>query len=295
VTKVVAIVPCFNEEKSIGKTINSLKNSKYSLEILVVDNGSFDFTQKIAVESGAKVVVETRKGKGFAVRRGFAEIDFDCCVVIDGDGTYDTQNLDEMISLVIDQKFDMVVGKRTSKGRDKTYPVGHVFGNKLITLINRILFGYDLTDSLSGLRVMSRSFVKSFVFNPANFEIEVTLNVHSMLLNAKIVEVECDYFERPNGSISKLNTFRDGFKITYTLIKYFSQWKPGQFIAFLSTFLFLGVSIITFFVGQISFNSFFLYLILYIFFLLFGSTVKRLSEIKKNQLIILKKTIELSS
>jgi glycosyltransferase involved in cell wall biosynthesis len=291
--KIAVIIPCFNEENSIATTINSLKNSKYSLEIVVVDNGSFDLTQKIAMQAGALVVVESQKGKGFAVRRGFADFDADCFVVIDGDGTYGIENLDKMIALVIDQKFDMVVGKRLSKGTGRTYPVGHVFGNKIITFINRIFFGYDLYDSLSGLRVMSRSFVKSFVFNPSNFELEVTLNIHSMLLNAKIKEVDCNYFERTHGSSSKLNTFRDGFKITWTLMRYFSQWKPGQFIAILGTFFFILANTISIYLGQFKLYTFLLYSTLYLFFLLFGSTVKRLSEIKRNQLIILKRTIDL--
>jgi len=246
---IAVLVPCFNEEKTIGLVIDRYRTILPDSKIYVYDNCSTDNTAQIALEKKVNVFFEKRKGKGNVVRRMFRDIDADIYVLIDGDNTYEVEASGKMISQLIDQNLDMVVGKRAHENRSKVYPTGHIVGNKLITKTVSFLFGDGFTDMLSGYRVLSRRFVKSFTIHSNGFEIETEITVHALQLNLPSAEFNTVYSERPEGSNSKLRTFNDGFRILSKIILLLKEAKPFKFFGYISIFLFassllLGIPVI---------------------------------------------------
>ena len=227
------ILPCLNEELAIGPTIEAIREIAPTARILVVDNGSSDRTVEIAAALGADVLHEPKKGKGFAFRRGISNLDRDCKYVfmVDGDDTYEVKNIHKGIDF-IDRGYDMVVGVREEAVDQETdrslhYRRGHKSGNQLLTLAYRKLFGITLSDTLSGWRLMSRGYVDSFSGGATGFEIEAELNVHAYTLTAAVIEIPIAYKGRPEGSYSKLNTFKDGWAILRRNLALYKSERPA--------------------------------------------------------------------
>ena len=225
---IAAIVPCYNEALAIAKVINDLRAAVPGMLIYVYDNNSTDDTAAIARHAGAIVRSETTKGKGNVVRRAFADIDADIYVLIDGDDTYEASSLPSMIDALRLGPLDHVLGVRKQTS-ETAYRAGHASGNKAFNSLVSWVFGTRVNDMLSGYRVFSRRFVKSFPAVSREFEIETELTVHSMSLRVPQIEVEVGFRDRPEGSESKLNTYRDGIKILALIAHLFRHEKPGLF------------------------------------------------------------------
>ena len=232
--RIAAIIPCLNEEASIAVTIQAIKVELPECRIIVVDNGSSDNTIQKALNAGAEVLCEPQKGKGFAVRRGFDQLheDLDAIFIVDGDSTYEVAPIHIGISKIVDEGFDMVIGKRiivqdpqTKKGRE--YRLGHSTGNQLLSLLFMKLFRIKLTDTLSGWRLFSPGFIRSFPGGASEFEIEAELNVHAYTLAAAVTEIPVTYSERVEGSQSKLRTYRDGWKILRRNYSLYRSERPS--------------------------------------------------------------------
>jgi glycosyltransferase involved in cell wall biosynthesis len=230
--KLAALVPCYNEELTVGKVIADLKSILPEAGIYVFDNNSTDKTVQIARECGAIVIKEHRQGKGFVVQSMFNKVDADIYLMVDGDDTYDLSKLYEMISLVEAGKADMVVGNRLETYTSRSFRPLHTFGNKMVrNLVNR-LFSARLKDIMSGLRVMNRDFVKNINIIAAGFEIETEMTIKALKYNFTIKEVDIEYRERPEGSVSKLNTFSDGMLVLKTIFMIFKNYKPLIFFSY---------------------------------------------------------------
>ena len=238
--RIAVLLPCYNEAASIEKTIESFQQALPHAKIYVFDNNSADDTAAIARKAGAIVQVERYQGKGAVVRRMFADVDADFYVMSDGDLTYDASRAPEMIGLASESNLDMVVGLR-AKIEDSAYPSGHEFGNRMLNLILQMFFGRAFEDILSGYRVFSRRFVKSFPALSRGFEIETELSVHALRMRMPVAEIETDYAPRIEGSESKLSTFKDGFRILSTMINLMRQDRPLLFFSILSL-IFLSAS-----------------------------------------------------
>jgi len=228
--RVAVILPCYNEEAAIGTVVKDFRATLPDAEIYVYDNNSRDRTIEVAKGAGAIVRREPLQGKGNVVRRMFADIDADIYVLCDGDVTYDVASAPAMISKLIDEQLDMVVGCRVDENI-ASYRRGHRFGNALFTGAVAQLFGNRFSDILSGYRVFSRRYVKSFPSLSRGFEIETELTVHALELRMPIAEVDTPYGARPEGSISKLSTYRDGVKILHMILKLFKNERPLQFFS----------------------------------------------------------------
>jgi len=231
--KIVLAIPCLNEETTIAKVIADFKAVFSILSIYVIDNGSTDNTVKIAIKAGAEVLYEPLRGKGNALRRAFAKINADIYIVVDGDDTYDATAAPNMVQKLIDNKLDMVVGIRKHNNK-KAYRSGHQLGNKIFNNLFKIMFGSQFTDIFSGYRVFSHPFTKSFPSQSSGFEIETELSVHCTNLNLSTAEIETYYTERPDGSISKLNTYIDGLRILSKMLQLLRQNKPMVFYGIIS-------------------------------------------------------------
>src|ERR1700710_1218339 len=234
--RIAVLVPCFNEEAAVATVVADFRKSLPSAEIYVYDNNSSDRTRAIAVEAGAEVRSERRKGKGHVVRRMFADIDADIYVLVDGDATYDAASAPRMIEALMSDHLDMVVGFRVDQS-EAAYRPGHRAGNWLLTSFLSSVFGHAFGDILSGYRVFSRRFVKSFPVLSDGFEIETELSVHALELALPVAEIETPYCARPEGSFSKLNTWRDGFRILGTIIKLYRSEKPLRFFGLIGGLL----------------------------------------------------------
>lgn len=238
---VAVLLPCYNEEVTISQVVRDFKYVLPNATIYVYDNNSQDQTIARAKEAGAIVRIEVRQGKGHVIRRMFADIDADFYVLVDGDATYEAAAAPRMLALARENCLDMVTGLRITE-RQAAYRFGHVLGNKVLTNIVRTLFGQGNKDMLSGYRIFSKRFVKSFPALSAGFEIETEFTVHALKLCMPIGEIETVYVERPEGSVSKLNTYRDGVRILGTIINLFRRERPFLFFSVISfIFCFSGI------------------------------------------------------
>lgn len=233
---IAVLIPCYNESVTIGRVIEDFKASLPSATVYVFDNNSTDDTVLKAQAVGAQVRRVRGQGKGNVVRRMFADIDADIYVLVDGDATYDASSAPDMIGKLIAEQLDMVVGTRTHSSHD-AYRAGHQFGNRLLTGAMILIFGESFTDMLSGYRVFSRRFVKSFPAASSGFETETELTIHAMELRMPCAEVPTLYGARPSGSASKLNTYSDGLRILATIIKLFAVERPLQFYSIIACVL----------------------------------------------------------
>jgi hypothetical protein len=234
--RIVVIIPCYNEALSIGKVIGDFAAALPEAQIFVYDNNSNDGTGEIAAAAGATVRREGRQGKGNVVRRMFADIDADIYVMVDGDDTYEAAAARRMVAHLIDNQFDMVTGARKTDWQ--TYRRGHRFGNVLLTSMVTLVFGRQTEDMLSGYRVFSRRFVKSFPLLTTGFEIETELTVHALDMRMPIGELETAYADRAPGSVSKLSTFRDGFRILAMIGILIKEERPLAFFSLVAAVLF---------------------------------------------------------
>jgi glycosyltransferase involved in cell wall biosynthesis len=234
--RVAVLVPCFNEAAAVAKVVADFRKALPSAEIFVYDNNSSDRTVAVAREAGAEVRSERRQGKGHVVRRMFADIDADIYVLVDGDATYDAASAPRMIDALVSDHLDMVVGLRVDQAA-AAYRPGHRTGNWMLTSFLATVFGQAFKDILSGYRVFSRRFVKSFPVLSDGFEIETELSVHALELALPVAEIETPYYARPEGSFSKLNTWSDGFRILGTILKLYRSEKPLRFFTAIGIFL----------------------------------------------------------
>lgn len=226
--RIAVLVPCYNEEAAVATVVADFRKALPSAEIYVYDNNSRDRTAAVAREAGAIVRSERRQGKGHVVRRMFADVEADVYVLVDGDATYDAPSAPGMIDRLLDDRLDMVVGLRVGQAQ-AAYRLGHRTGNRMLTGFLSSTFGHAFKDILSGYRVFSRRFVKSFPVLSDGFEIETELAVYALELSLPVAEVETPYYARPEGSFSKLNTWRDGFRILGTMLKLYRSERPLRF------------------------------------------------------------------
>jgi glycosyltransferase involved in cell wall biosynthesis len=237
--RIAVLVPCFNEEAAIGKVVADFRSALPQAIVYVYDNKSTDRTSEAARDAGALVRRELRRGKGNVVRRMFADIEADIYVLVDGDDTYDAGACPLLVEKLIAEGLDIVSGKREPTGSE-AYRLGHVWGNRMLTRLTEIMFRVHLGDMLSGYRIMSRRFVKSFPFTAEGFGVETELTVHAVRLMMPMAEVATKYKERPAGSISKLNTWRDGFRILFTIVGLVREERPLVFYALIGALLALA-------------------------------------------------------
>jgi glycosyltransferase involved in cell wall biosynthesis len=226
--EVAVLVPCYNEERAIAKVVADFRAALPDAAIYVYDNNSTDGTVEAAAKAGAVVRRESHQGKGHVVRRMFNDIEADIYVLVDGDATYDAPSAPAMIDKLVGERLDMVVGSRLDR-EEAAYRPGHRAGNLMLTGFVAHIFGRAFTDILSGYRVFSRRFVKSFPILSGGFEIETELTVHALELELPVGEVATPYFSRPAGSASKLSTWHDGFRILRTILKLYRAERPLPF------------------------------------------------------------------
>ncbi len=231
--RIAVLLPCYNEAAAISQTIADFKAALPNAIIYVYDNNSRDGTVEVAKSAGAIVRTERMQGKGHVVRRMFADIDADIYVMADGDATYEAGAAAALVARLVDEQLDMVVGARKSEV-EAAYRRGHRFGNAMLTGMLARIFGRTFTDILSGYRVFSRRFVKSFPVLSSGFEIETEISVHALELRMPVAEVMTAYAARPEGSESKLSTYRDGFRILNTIMTLFRYERPMLFFGALA-------------------------------------------------------------
>ena len=234
-------MPCFNEEAAIGRVVADFRAHLPHAPVPVYDNGSKDRTREVAAAAGAVVRTEAHRGKGNVVRRMFADVDADVYVLVDGDATYDASAAPGMIARLLSENLDMVVAARDEVDT-AAYRAGHRFGNRLLTGAVKQLFGDRFDDMLSGYRVFSRRFVRSFPALSTGFETETELTVHALTLRMPIAEVRAPYFARPEGSASKLNTVRDGVRILITIANLLRRERPVLFFGVTGAVLLLAAA-----------------------------------------------------
>jgi len=226
--RIAVLLPCFNEEAAIVRTVEGFRAVLPGATIYVYDNNSRDRTVELARGAGAEVRTERMQGKGNVVRRMFADVDADVYIMADGDLTYDPAAAPAMVKLLLDDRLDMVVGTRQHEKKD-AYRGGHVLGNRIFTGLLSGLFGRSFSDIFSGYRIFSRRFVKSFPVLSEGFEIETEISVHALELRMPVGEVATNYGSRPEGSKSKLSTFRDGWRILKTIGTLYRIERPVLF------------------------------------------------------------------
>lgn len=236
--KIAVLIPCYNEEKTIGKVVSDFKAVLPEAVIYVYDNRSTDNTAKIAAQAGAVVRREYVQGKGNVIRRMFREIDAQCYIMADGDDTYPAEFATEMAKLVLEKKVDMVVGDRLSSTyfTENKRPF-HNFGNSIVRKSINALFGSDIKDVMTGYRAFGYNFVKTYPVLSHGFEIETDMTIHAVDKNMLVENVIIDYRDRPDGSESKLNTYSDGFKVMRTILKLYKDYKPLRFFSAIAAVL----------------------------------------------------------
>jgi len=222
---VAVLVPCYNEELAIAKVVGDFRAALPRAAVYVYDNNSKDNTVAVAKAAGAVVRRETYQGKGHVVRRMFNDVEADVYVLVDGDATYDARSAPAMIAKLIEERLDMVVATRVDR-EGAAYRPGHRTGNRLLTSFVTHMFGRAFSDILSGYRVFSRRFVKSFPILSGGFEIETELTVHALELELPVGELATPYYSRPRGSASKLSTWHDGLRILWTVLKLYRAERP---------------------------------------------------------------------
>ena len=234
--RIAVLLPCYNEEAAIGRVVAGFQDALPGARVFVYDNNSRDRTVEQAEQAGAIVRAERMQGKGHVVRRMFADVDADVYVMADGDLTYDPKAAPAMVEQLVREQLDMVVGTRLHDAKD-AYRGGHVLGNRLFTGLLARLFGRSFSDIFSGYRVFSRRFVKSFPVLSEGFEIETEMSVHALELRMPIGEIETVYGARPEGSESKLSTFRDGWRILKTIVTLYRVERPVLFYGLIGALL----------------------------------------------------------
>ena len=239
INKIAVLIPCFNEEKTIGKVIRDFHRELPKAEIYVFDNNSSDDSAAIAAQEGAVVILEPRQGKGFVVEKMLGTVDADLYVMVDGDDTYPAESIHSLIDPVKGGQADMTVGSRFSEYEDTSFRNLHLFGNRLVKFCINWIMNADLKDILSGYRVFNRTLVESIPTVSSGFEIETELTIQTLYYQRKIVEVEIPYRARPEGSESKLNTFSDGFRVLWKLFSLFRSLKPLTFFGGIGGVLFV--------------------------------------------------------
>jgi glycosyltransferase involved in cell wall biosynthesis len=225
---IAVLLPCYNEAAAIAQTVAGFRAALPDAIVYVYDNNSTDDTIAVARAAGAIVRTERIQGKGNVVRRMFADVDADVYVMADGDATYDAASAPALVARLLDEQCDMIVGSRISQVQE-SYRRGHRFGNAVLTGMLARLFGRSFTDILSGYRVFSRRFVKSFPSLSSGFEIETEISVHALELKMPCAEIETPYYARPEGSASKLSTYGDGFRILSTIVTLYRIERPLLF------------------------------------------------------------------
>jgi glycosyltransferase involved in cell wall biosynthesis len=241
--RLAVLVPCFNEGDAIFQVVEAFKTHLPEADVYVYDNNSTDQTIEQAQRAGAIVRSESRQGKGRVVCRMFSDIEADVYVLVDGDGTYDASMAKRMIMTLLDGQFDVVNGKRV-ESHEKNYRPGHRFGNLLLTGLVARIFSRRFSDMLSGYKVFSRRYVKSFPRLSEGFEIETQLTIHALQMEMPVAEVETTYSNRVEGSESKLSTYRDGFRILRTILKIFISEKPVLFFNLVASIIALTMIVL---------------------------------------------------
>ena len=238
--KIAVLIPCYNESKTIGKVVKDFHEALPEAVIYVYDNNSTDHTDEIAREAGAVVRYEYQQGKGNVIRRMFMEIDAECYVMVDGDDTYPAADSVRMVKSVLEKHADMVVGDRLSSTyfEENKRPF-HNFGNALVRGSINFMFKNNIKDIMTGYRAFSYRFVKTFPVLSKGFEIETEMSIHAIDKNMFVVNEIIEYRDRPEGSVSKLNTYSDGFKVIRTIIRLFRTYRPMQFFGLIACVLFL--------------------------------------------------------
>lgn len=233
--RIAVLIPCYNESVTIRKVIEDYRKALPEAVIYVYDNNSTDGTDRIALEAGAEVRYEYRQGKGNVIRSMFREIDADCYLMIDGDDTYPAENARELVECVLSGRADMAIGDRLSSTyfTENKRPF-HNMGNRLVRSVINSLFHSNIKDIMTGYRAFSRLFVKSYPVLSKGFEIETEMTIHCLDKNFKIMEIPVQYRDRPEGSVSKLNTFSDGTKVLKTILTLFRDYKPLKFFTITS-------------------------------------------------------------
>ncbi len=241
--KIAVLIPCYNESQTIAKVVKDYREALPEAVIYVYDNNSTDHTDEIARGAGAVVRYEYKQGKGNVMRTMFREIDAECYLMIDGDDTYPAENARTMTDLILERKADMVIGDRLSSTyfTENKRPF-HNMGNRLVRGLINTIFKSEIKDIMTGYRAFSYEFVKSFPILSKGFEIETEMSIHALDKNFRLVEVPVTYRDRPAGSVSKLNTYRDGMRVLRTIARLFRDYRPFSFFGWLGFFCFLIAS-----------------------------------------------------
>ncbi|CDG33368.1 MULTISPECIES: glycosyltransferase family 2 protein [Acetobacteraceae] len=252
--KVAVLIPCYNEEMTVGHVVEKFTRHMPGAEIYVYDNNSTDRTVDVARAAGAIVRTERMQGKGYVVRRMFSDIDADFYILIDGDETYEAEAAPRLLEHAYEHGLDMVNGARVTD-RPAAYRMGHVLGNRMLTGLVTMIFGRRLTDMLSGYRVFSKRFVKSFPALSQGFETETEFTIHALELGLPVGELKTAYVERPPGSVSKLSTYKDGIRILCTIVQIVKLEKPFLLFSSIAAVLFvlglgLGIPVVSFYLRQ---------------------------------------------
>jgi glycosyltransferase involved in cell wall biosynthesis len=239
-SSIAVLIPCYNESKTIEKVVKDYKKVLPEADIYVYDNNSKDHTDEIAKKAGAIVKYEYKQGKGNVIRSMFRQIDADCYLMIDGDDTYPAENAREMCDLILNGKADMVIGDRLSSTyfTENKRPF-HNFGNRLVRFLINKIFKNNVKDIMTGYRAFSYDFVKGFPVLSKGFEIETEMTIHAVDKNYKLVEIPVSYRDRPAGSVSKLNTYKDGYKVLKTIGILFKEYRPSLFFNIIGLIVFL--------------------------------------------------------
>jgi len=238
--KIAVLIPCYNESQTISKVVKDYKKALPEADIYVYDNNSSDHTDEIAKKAGAIVKYEYRQGKGNVIRSMFRDLDYDCYLMIDGDDTYPAENAREMCDLVLNGKADMVIGDRLSSTyfQENKRPF-HNIGNKMVRWFINTIFKNNIKDIMTGYRAFSYDFVKGFPILSKGFEIETEMTIHAVDKNFKVVEIPVQYRDRPEGSVSKLNTISDGIKVLKTIGRLFEEYRPALFFNIMASIFLL--------------------------------------------------------